>query len=226
MDIKVLVVEDDPMVSDIHKKFINSIEGFTVHAIVTNGQDAIDMIEKENIDLVILDIFMPVMDGIETMKLIRSKGKDIDIILITAAVEGEIVKKCMRFGAVDYIIKPFKFERLSSSLDNYRKMFHARFEFPEKYEQSDIDSLFISKRDLNSSSDLPKGLQHSTLEKIIETMMGLDYAPSADEVAAICGISRVTARRYLEYLVYYGQAVIEPQYLKIGRPVNKYRYLK
>ena len=226
MDIKVLVVEDDPMVSDIHKKFINSVEGFTVHAITTNGQDAIEIIEKDNVDLVILDIFMPVMDGIETMKQIRSKGEDIDIILITAAVEGEIVKKCMRFGAVDYIIKPFKFERLNSSLENYRKMFHTRFDFPDKYEQSDVDSLFITKRDLNSSSDLPKGLQHSTLEKIIETMTGLDYAPSADEVASICGISRVTARRYLEYLVYYGQAVIEPQYLKIGRPVNKYRYLK
>lgn len=226
MDIKVLIVEDDPMVSDIHKKFINSIEGFTVHSIATNGMEGIDIIERENINLVILDIFMPVMDGIETMKQIRSKEKDIDIILITAAIEGDIVKQCMRFGAVDYIIKPFKFERLSSSLDNYRKMFQTRVEFPDKYGQSDIDSLFVSKREMNSSSDLPKGLQHSTLEKIIETMSELDTPPSADEVAAICGISRVTARRYLEYLVYYGKAVVEPQYLKIGRPVNKYRYLK
>ncbi len=226
MDIKVLVVEDDPMVSDIHKKFINSIEGFRVFDIATNGQEAIDIIEKEKTDLVILDIFMPLMDGIETMKQIRSKGKDIDIILITAAVEGEIVKQCMRFGAIDYILKPFKFERLSSSLENYKKLFHTRVEFSEKYEQSDIDTLFITKREINSSSDLPKGLQHSTLEKIIETMNDIDRLLSADEVAAICGISRVTARRYLEYLVYYGQAVIEPQYLKIGRPVNKYRYLK
>ena len=105
-------------------------------------------------------------------------------------------------------------------------MYQKRFEYSDKYAQSDIDNLLLTARDLNTSSELPKGLQNSTLEKIIEKMIELEHPLSADEVAVICGISRVTARRYLEYLLYYGKAVIEPQHLKVGRPVNKYRYLK
>ena len=225
-DLRVLIVEDDPMVMDIHKRFTMSIPGFSVVGLACNGKEALRVLEQREVDLVILDIFMPRMEGIETMKKIRSIGKDIDIILVTAAVEGDTVKQCMRLGAVDYILKPFKFERLNSTLENYRKLFHTRGEFADKYQQSDIDSLFIKKKEINTSGELPKGLQHSTLEIIIATMNKVKTPLSADEVASTCGISRVTARRYLEYLVYYNRAVIEPQYIKIGRPVNKYRYLK
>ena len=226
MNIKVLVVEDDPMVSDIHKKFINSIDGFQVAGLASRGKEAIEFLEKNDINLIILDIFMPVMDGIETMVRIRESEKDVDIILITAAMEGDTVKKCLRFGAVDYILKPFKYERLCASLENYKKMYQARHEYSDKYAQSDIDNLLLTARDIAGSSELPKGLQNSTLEKVIEKMKDFDSPLSADELASICGISRVTARRYLEYLVYYGKAVIEPQHLKVGRPVNKYRYLE
>ncbi len=226
MDIQVLIVEDDPMVSDIHRKFITSIDGFTVTGIASTGKEALEILDTKDINLIILDIFMPTMDGIETMIKIRESGKDVDIILITAAMEGDTVKRCLRFGALDYILKPFKFERLCASLENYKKMYQKRFEYSDKYAQSDIDNLLLTARDLNSSSELPKGLQNSTLEKIIEKMIELEHPLSADEVAVICGISRVTARRYLEYLLYYGKAVIEPQHLKVGRPVNKYRYLK
>ncbi|MCP5514177.1 MAG: response regulator [Spirochaetales bacterium] len=226
MDIQVLIVEDDPMVSDIHRKFITSIDGFAVTGIASTGKEALEILETKDINLIILDIFMPTMDGIETMIKIRESGKDVDIILITAAMEGDTVKRCLRFGALDYILKPFKFERLCASLENYKKMYQKRFEYSDKYAQSDIDNLLLTARDLNTSSELPKGLQNSTLEKIIEKMIELEHPLSADEVAVICGISRVTARRYLEYLLYYGKAVIEPQHLKVGRPVNKYRYLK
>ena len=226
MDINVLVVEDDPMVSDIHKKFINSIDGFKVAGIASNGREAIEILENSDINLIILDIFMPTMDGIETMIKIRESGKDVDIILITAAMEGEVVKRCLRFGALDYILKPFKFERLCASLENYKKMYQTRNEYSNKYAQSDIDNLLLTVRDISGNNELPKGLQNFTLEKVIEKMNELESPLSADEVASICGISRVTARRYLEYLVYYGMAVIEPQHLQVGRPVNKYRYLK
>ncbi|MDX9801195.1 MAG: response regulator [Spirochaetia bacterium] len=226
MDIQVLIVEDDPMVSDIHRKFITAIDGFEVTDIASTGKEALDILETKKINLIILDIFMPTMDGIETMTKIRESGKDVDIILITAAMEGDTIKRCLRFGALDYILKPFKFERLCSSLENYKKMYNKRFEYSDKYAQSDIDNLLLTTRDLSGSNELPKGLQNATLEKIIEKMIELAHPLSADEVASTCGISRVTARRYLEYLLYYGKAVIEPQHMKVGRPVNKYRFLK
>lgn len=225
MVINVLVVEDDPMVTDIHKKFINAIQDFNVIGVASNGEEALDILENNDVNLIILDIFMPNMDGIETMKNIREKGKDVDIILITAAMEGDTVKKCLRFGALDYILKPFKFERLCVSLENYKKMYLARHGYPGKYDQSDIDNLLLTARDITGSNELPKGLQNTTLEKVIEKMTEIAKPLSADELSAICGISRVTARRYLEYLVYYGKAVVEPRHMKVGRPLNKYRYI-
>ena len=76
---------------------------------------------------------MPEMDGIETLKRIREKGDDVDIILITAAQEGNIIKEVMRFGAFDYIIKPFTFERVKAALDSYRQLFERiNFELADK----------------------------------------------------------------------------------------------
>jgi len=72
---------------------------------------------------------------------------------------------------------------------------------------------------------LPKGLQFATLERIINDLRNNQLPLSADEVASLSGVSRVTARRYLEYLVASGRAVIEPVYREVGRPINKYKLL-
>ena len=97
--INVLIVEDDPMVLDIHKRFISSIEGFQISGTARNGSMAIKALDNKAIDLVILDIYMPVLDGIEVLKRICQTGKDVDIILITAAQEGNTVKEVVRYGA-------------------------------------------------------------------------------------------------------------------------------
>lgn len=220
--INVLIVEDDPMVMDIHKRFISTVEGFKVVGEANNGSDALIILEEKDIDLVILDIFMPKLDGIETLKKIRESESDVDVILITAAQEGNIIKEVIRFGAFDYIIKPFKFERFKAALDSYKKYLKKISNSSVEFSQEDVDAVLTRKNKEKDFISLPKGLQPFTLKKITNYLKNSEKPLSADEVANLSGVSRVTARRYLEYLVATGRAVIQPQYQEIGRPINNY----
>ncbi len=219
--INVLIVEDDPMVMDIHKRFISSIEGFQVAGTARNGSMAIEALGNENIDLVILDIYMPELDGIEVLRRIRQTGKDVDIILITAAQEGNTVKEVVRYGAFDYIIKPFKYERFREALVAYQKHYQAINSVENGFSQVDIDNMFKQRRE-ESKHRLPKGIQQKTLELVIDILDRSNKNMSADELAHMADISRVTARRYLEYLVSCDKAYVEPCYKDVGRPINKY----
>ncbi len=220
-DIRILIVEDDPMVLDIHKKFISTIEGFKVIDTAPNGDIAIKILKKKDIDLIILDIYMPEIDGIEMLKRVRRAGKDIDIIMITAAQEGNIIKEVVRYGAFDYIIKPFKYERFKNALVAYQRHFETINRMKEEFSQRDVDNMFKQKRE-EPKQWLPKGIQYKTLKSVINALNSNGNGLSAEEIARIVSISRVTARRYLEYLVSIGKAHVEPSYRDIGRPINKY----
>jgi len=224
--IYVFIVEDDPMVMEIHKRFIHSTDGFIIGGTASDGLEAIDLLEEcsTSVDLVILDIYMPELDGIETMRKIRQARKNVDIIIISAAHEAEIVKKVIRFGAFDYIVKPFTYERFKQSLESFR--FYFEKSMSPDLSQEDIDSLFSIKKSGGQSRILPKGLNPFKLKNIIQLLKERDNPLSADEAAELAGVSRVTARRYLEYLVSSGKAVMEPCYGEVGRPVNKYKILR
>jgi two-component system response regulator DctR len=185
---------------------------------------AIKALDNKAIDLVILDIYMPVLDGIEVLKRIRQTGKDVDIILITAAQEGNTVKEVVRYGAFDYIIKPFKYERFREALVAYQKHYKAINSVKNGFSQMDIDNMFKQRRE-ESRLRLPKGIQQKTLELVINILNRSNKSLSADEMAHMADISRVTARRYLEYLVSCNKAYIQPYYKDVGRPINKYRLL-
>lgn len=221
-DISILIVEDDPMVMDIHKRFISSIDGFRVAGAAGNGSDAIKMLDRLDIDLIILDIYMPEIDGIEVLKKARQKGKDLDIILITAAQEVNTVKEVVRYGAFDYIIKPFKYERFKKALVSYREHYYAMNSVADRVSQKDIDNMFEQRR-IDSKQCLPKGIQPETLSMVIDILKNSGDSLSAEQMARMTSVSRVTARRYLEYLVSTGRACVEPCYRDIGRPINKYR---
>lgn len=223
--ISVLIVEDDPMVMEIHKRFVTSMEGYSVAGTACDGLQAISFLEENesDVNLVILDIFMPELNGIETLRKVRQARKNVDIIIVSAAHEAETVKKVIRYGAFDYIVKPFTYERFKKALDSFRK--YHRKAMSSDLSQEDIDSIFSMRREDGKHKTLPKGLNSQKLEKITSLMKGKGVPLSADESAELAGVSRVTARRYLEYLVASGRAVMEPCYREIGRPVNKYKLL-
>ncbi|MDR9797215.1 response regulator [Aeribacillus sp. FSL K6-2848] len=223
--ISVLLIEDDPMVQEVNKQFIQKVDGFTVIGIAGNGKEGIELVRELKPELVIIDIYMPNQDGLETLKQIRSEGHSVDVIAITAARDMETVRRVLQNGAFDYIMKPFKFERLQQSLKNYL-LYHSQLKEKEKLTQKDVDTMLLNNKFKNKPEDpdLPKGLNQVTLDKIIRFLQNQKEPISAEEVAEGIGIARVTARRYLDYLAKIKKVSIHVQYGSIGRPVNRYMF--
>jgi len=221
--IKVLIVEDDPMVMEIHRNYIMSVKDFCVIATAYDGREALDIIKNNIPDLVILDIFMPRQDGIKTLHRIRKQKSGIDVIVVTASREPETVEKIMRFGAFDYVIKPFSFERLNSALESYKNYKGRIMEKEQDLTQEDIDGLISRSRYSKTASSLPKGLNTENMDKIMNVLENSDTGLSTDEVATVAGFSRVTAWRYLEYLLSSGTVTVHyVPHPNAGRPTKKY----
>jgi two-component system, CitB family, response regulator DctR len=219
---RVLLIEDDPMVQEVNRQFIGQVEGFTVIGVARNGLEGIQLIRELHPDLVIIDIYMPQQDGLETLKEIRSQGYEVDVIAITAASDIDTVRRVLQNGAFDYIMKPFKFERLKQALENYHA-FRQTLAEKETLTQKELDTLLQTAEQQPLSHDkLPKGLNEVTLQKIVHYLRKQANPVSAEEVAEGVGIARVTARRYLEYLEKKGEVTLDVQYGGIGRPVNRY----
>jgi response regulator of citrate/malate metabolism len=219
--IKVLIVEDDPMLAFIHKKFIENIEFFSVVNVIHNGKEAYNYIKDEEIDLLILDVYLPGLNGFEILKKIRSKGILTDVILVTAANSAEDLKKARSYGAFDYMVKPFEYDRLKLALQKYLSI---KKEFINKslMSQDDLDAFFNAEK--NENIELPKGLHKKTLQRVIKILKATDKKSiDVSFVAEEIDISKVTARRYLDYLGKIGEIEIEMSHGSRGRPAYIYK---
>ncbi|MGM8214997.1 response regulator [Bacillaceae bacterium W0354] len=222
----VLLIEDDPMVQEVNRNFIEQVSGFEVISTANNGKDGLEQAKELKPDLVILDIYMPELDGVETLQSFRKLEFDIDVIVITAANDRETIRKMFQYGVVDYVIKPFKFERLKRALQDY-KAFKQKLMAYERVDQSELDQLVKLNLDEQNEEtlideELPKGLNEQTLKEVIDFLLKQDEAVSAEKAAEAIGIARVTARRYLEYLQSTGKVKLDLQYGTVGRPLNRY----
>ncbi len=219
--LRVLVVEDDPAVAGINREFTERLEGFEVIGVAGSATAAVESVQRLRPDLVLLDIYMPDGDGVQVLKEIRARNGDVDVIPVTAAKDAATVKELMRNGAVSYLIKPFKFERFAAALQAYRR-WRASLEGDSNLSQAEVDRL---RRMLTTphQDDLPKGLDQLTLKRVTELLERRREFLTAEEVAEQVGTSRVTARRYLEYLTEVGQAEVKLSYGAVGRPVRRYQ---
>ncbi|HYH77000.1 MAG TPA: response regulator [Arthrobacter sp.] len=232
-DIRVLVVEDEPVASAAHAAYVGRLEGFTLAGTAPDGQSALRLLSEfqasaDPVELVLLDMNLPDLHGLDIARRMRSAGILADIIAITAVRELAIVRSAVAIGVVQYLIKPFTYATFADKLSSYR-LFRQQLASPGPgsantgASQSDVDQAFASLR-APSEMPLPKGLSVSTLESVQEFMKGRTSAVSATEVMDALGMSRVTARRYLEYLADAGTASRSPRYGTPGRPENEYRW--
>jgi two-component system, CitB family, response regulator DctR len=220
---RVVVIEDDPMVQEVNRQFIERVPSFRVVGAASNGAEGLALVEQLKPDLVIMDIFMPVLDGVRTLQKLRTANQAVDVIVITAAKDKPTIQAMLRNGVMDYIIKPFKFERIQQALENYRA-FRQQLEQEGTVSQAEVDQLLFrsaakSPRELETP---PKGLHMHTLEQIVRHLRQEKQPLSAEEVAERVGIARVTARRYLEYLEKSGRVKRDVAYGGVGRPTNPY----
>ncbi|UUZ80970.1 response regulator [Paenibacillus sp. P26] len=226
--IKVLLVEDDPMVQEVNRLFVERVEGFRIVGVAASGEEGLAMARELRPDLLILDVFMPLMDGLETLAAIRAEQLPVDVIVISAANDMQTIQRMLQNGAVDYIMKPFKFERVQQALEHYRTM-KETMAGEKNVSQQVLDRLIYGRHPdaepapapETAGLNLPKGLQALTLKQIVQFLSGYQTPLSAEEVAEGVGIARVTARRYLDYLEKNGLVRLDLQY-GVGRPVNRY----
>ena len=225
--LNILIVEDDPMVAQINQQFIKKIDDQTSVDIASNVKEAIKHIENKEIDLLLLDIYMPEENGLTFLKYVREQGYKIDAILITAATDIEEIQTAFRYGAVDYLIKPFDFERFQQSLLRYKKGL-TFFNKTSSINQTDIDAEFLNKEivDRDSELKLPKGVTEATLQVIIDKMKYFEENEfSTDDISKHVNISRVSVRKYLKFLTDI-EVLEESLNYGIGRPINFYKIKK
>jgi len=222
--IRVLIVEDDLRVAEINRRFVEKIEGFEVVGISRDGAEAKEQIEILQPDLLLLDVYLPDMLGVELVRYVRIHHPDLDIIMITAAKEVETLRAALRGGVFDYMVKPIVFERFRERLVAYRKQF-IRLQQARLLEQDEIDQLWARGRETGRATalQLPKGIDSVTLEKVREVVMAANgNGVTAEGVGKEIGASRTTARRYLEFLTEIGEAHTDLHYGTVGRPERRY----
>jgi CitB family two-component system response regulator MalR len=223
--IKVLIVEDDPMVAMLNTLYLEQVGGFELVHAVNSVKEAIEVLEKSRVDLVLLDIFMREETGFELLMHIRNQEKEIDIMMISAVQDMGSIKKALQYGVVDYLIKPFTFDRFKEALTVYREKLTFMKE-QQKINQSELDSLILQKekRESTFTKELPKGLTKQTLQLIWQKIKSLNgQAFTTDEMAQLVGVSRVSIRKYVMFLTEIGVLENEMVYQHVGRPVSKLR---
>ena len=219
---KVLIVEDDPMVAMINEQYIKRNKNFEIVGKCNDGMSALDFLENNTVDLLILDVFMPKMDGFETLRQIRNKQITVDAIMVTAANERESLEEALHLGIVDYLVKPFTFDRFQMALEKYIAQNNALKDI-ETLNQKNIDHIIDNAR--KKSEDLyPKGIQEKTIELIMEYLkVNKNTWFTGDEIAEKVNLTGVTVRRYMNYLAESGKVVGEMNYETGGRPCMRYK---
>ena len=216
--ISVLIVEDDFRVAGLHREFVERCKGFAVAGVALTARQAMDMNREMAPDLILLDLYLPDEHGLDIVGTLRSDS-EADVIVITAARDVPNIRAAMQSGALFYIVKPFRFAAFRERLDAYARL-RTTLTRSHELSQADIDDAFGTLR--TTVPDLPKGLSAQTLCAIERTLQETDQTLSSEDVAHLTGVSRVTARRYLIFLVESGRAEVHSEYGTPGRPTHLY----
>jgi response regulator of citrate/malate metabolism len=236
--IRVLVVDDQPMVATVHREMVNGADGFRAVAVAHNGRTALARVVHGDIDLVLLDLTMPGMDGLEVCRRLHAMAEPPDVIVVTAVRDMTAVHAAVRHGAALYIVKPFTACDLRERLRQYAS-FRRSATAGTAVDQKEIDQALATLR-VPAPPAVPKSLSPESLDAVRTVLRearetsdlrvpGSPESPevpeglTASEAAERTGMARVTARRYLEHLVTDGICVREPVYGRTGRPLLRYR---
>ena len=218
--IHAIIVEDDPMVAQINQQYLRQIGQFEIDGIFTNGQEALEYLRANPVDLVILDEYMPIISGIELLRKMAAENIRCAVIMVTAATEVQVVNEALRRGIVDYLIKPFSFQRFQEAIRKYLSQLNL-LKNATSVDQAVVDQLLRSEAPAFSADpgELRKGLSQKTLAYILEYLQ--EHAAekhTCESISSASGLSKVTVRRYLNYLIETGQVLSSIDYETGGRP--------
>jgi response regulator of citrate/malate metabolism len=220
--IHTLIVDDDFMSASVHRSYTERLQGFTVVGEAHTGEEALELVRRLQPDLVLLDIYLPDMSGLEVMRRMRTEALPVDVIAVTAAKDVDTLRGAMQGGVLHYLVKPFLFDTFRERLERYATL-KRRLEKMREANQEDVDKLFSLLR-AEGRDGLPKGISSPTLGLVVEALRDTGGALTAIEVGERAGISRGTARRYLDYLATIGTVELSLRYGAAGRPEHLYRW--
>ena len=227
MKYKVIIIEDDPMVASINKQYVERNKQLELVQIFSNGIDGLNYLKSHPVNLIILDMYMPVMDGQEFLKKLRASGNFVDIIMVTAASDISSIRSLLSYGLVDYLVKPFEYSRFATALEKFIQK-QKMLEQNQDLSQQKLDE-FLSYTAFSASKEkdvLPsKGLQSKTLDSIRSYLhQHIGESLTSEQIADEVGLSRVTIRRYMNYLIELKEVSSDIDYNTGGRPSILYHY--
>ncbi|WP_108719241.1 response regulator [Miniimonas sp. S16] len=220
--IRTLVADDQVLVAQAHAALLARVPGFECIGTVHDGRAVLARVARGDVDLVLLDLSMPAVGGLDVLRTMRSQPSSPDVIVISAARDVDAVRESVRSGAVHYLIKPFTFAALREKLEHYASYRALASREGAVTDQGEIDAALATLRDTGASV-LPKGLSRETLTVVRQALRDAPEGAGAQAVADAVGASRVTVRRYLEHLVEIGSVERVPVYGRAGRPELVYR---
>jgi response regulator of citrate/malate metabolism len=219
--LRVLVVEDEPIAAEAHTAYVGRVDGFEVVATVGTSQAALKALQDKAVDVVLLDMNLPDRHGLDVVRAMRAAGHRADVIAVTSARDLEVVRAAVSLGVVQYVLKPFVFATLRERLLAYRAYREQVTSGAQIGTQAEVDDVFAGAR-VAGESRLPKGMGEELLAKVSRQLRESAEGRSASELAEALGVSRVTARRYAEFLCDTKVVVRRSRYSGAGRPEVEY----
>ena len=225
----ILIVEDDPMVSSINKQYLMRIikpENLTVYQTAT-AKKALAITKKINPDLILLDVYLPKTSGTELLEQFIQHNLHPNVIMLSAAKDSTNINMALKYGVLDYLLKPFSFKRFKEAIEHFLK-YNKVLQKNNTVSQGELDHIFITQdmNNLNDETGLPKGLSDFSLTKIETAISQLAGEFSNQDVARQSKLSRITTKKYLDYLERTGKLSAKVHYLKVGRPIKIYKLNK
>ena len=222
--LRVLVVEDEPVALEAHAAYVGRVPGFAVAGTAATGQEAIRELQRGPVDVVLLDMNLPDRHGLDVIRAMRAGGHHADVIAVTSARDLDVVRSAVSLGVVQYLLKPFVFATLRERLEAYRSYREQLGAASQVSTQAEVDRVLAGAR-AGAPAALPKGMSHEALSKVSRALREEPQGLSASELADRVGVSRVTARRYAEYLSDNRLAARSQRYAGAGRPEVEYRWV-
>lgn len=213
-----MIVEDDPALANLTHRVVSDIAGLRVVAIARSAPEADRLLRDLRPDLVLLDLSLPGESGLALLRRLRASESTAEVIIVSGSSATGVIRSALHLGVVDYIVKPYEIERLRRALSQFadRMSILARGAFG----QHEVDTLRLTGAP--SKRWVPKDLRPDRLATISQILDASSEPLAADEVGRRADVSRVTARRYLEYLVSIRRAHVTALPDGPGRPHKLY----
>jgi two-component system, CitB family, response regulator CitT len=220
--IRVAIAEDDFRIGKIHEAYIEKIDDMCVVGSAINASETLELLDKQTVDLLLMDIYMPDRLGTDLLQEIRENHPGLDIIMITASTDKVFLEKSLEYGVFQYLIKPVDIKKFNKTMNQYKKK-KQMFQETGEVNQKLLESIFgTDHSNATQKNNLPSGIDSVTLQKVMDLLQSFRDGITSEKVGEEMGASRTTARRYLEYLVGTGYLKTESVYGIVGRPERRY----